>query len=286
VIKMGVWAKMLYNNHTFNATTPDTNIPADHVKYLDISLSGLSTGTPTEANWVAGMPGIVVKLGGIRICNMTMDNLQALNALWLGRSPLQKYLGQTADYLVTNPQRLPLYVVKQGRELSAQFEYADMTAVDTEQLDVKYTYRDSPFNERRNLHYAYETFVQDGSASTRVNISRAGARLLGILINDTITPETDQDGGSSPNVSECDVIVDDRVVYSDNWVTRCDEICPHSYDDDAAWGAYNYDFTFISFEEEPWPADHIWLVTRNTALFGEGTAATTSYNTTVIYDEP
>ena len=284
---MGVWSKMLLNAAAFAATTQDLNVPADFIKYLDIHLAALSTGAITKPEYKAGLPRITAKLGGIQIVNLSLENLIALNSLWLGRSPLLRYLGQTADYLVVNgPARLPLYIVKKGRELSCQFEFADMANADNEELSVRYRYKDTPFPERSNLHYAYETFTNVGAPSVRTNISRAGSLLVGLLINDIVEYGADQDAGDSPNVSELDLIVDNRVVHSDNWLVRGDEIAPHNPDDDASQGVQHVEDSWISFEEEPWPADKIWAITKNTALFGEGTPGTTAYEMVAVYIEP
>ena len=289
---MGVWAKMLLNESNVDGAgqTQDLNIPVDHIKYLDIMSHGLSTGTPTLANFLAGLSDIVVKLGGIRICNINQEDLFALNALWQAKAPLQFWLGQTADYYVmVGPQRLLLFVDKKGREMSLQVAYTDITAADNEELSVKYTYRDTPFRERRSYHLAYETFRNTGAASVRTNISRAGAYLIGLLIrNYRCAKGTDVDDDWSPEAAELDVIVDDRVVYSDNWLTRGDEQSVHAVieEDTVHVDTILAHYQWISFEEEPWPADKLWTVTRNTQIFGENTAGDGTYRLIAVYIEP
>jgi len=292
---MGVWAEMLLNDAAFLAATADLNIPNDYIKYLDIMPRGLQSGTtPSTITIIKGaIPSIIVKLGGVRIASLSYADLLALNALWMHRSPLiNQTLGVTANMLnAIGPARLWLYVNKLRRELSAQFGWAAMTNCADESLDVKYTYKDTPFPERGNLHYVYETFNGVGAAAARVNISRAGARLIGILtfsehcgIGSTVV-------GLDPECSELDVIVDNRLVYHDNWFTRGDECAPHSPEDSGVIATpckialQHMGYSWISFEEEPWLADNLWAVVHNTVHIGAA-AQTGVFRLVCIYVEP
>lgn len=282
---MGVWAEMLLNDFPFLAPTQDLNIPNDFIKYLDINPRGLqNTTTVTMAAVKAAIPNIIVKLGGVRICSLSYADLVALNSLWMHRAPL--LVGTATDnYLqMCGPARLWLYVNKLRRELSAQFDWAAITNADDESLDVKYTYKDTPFPERGNLHYVYETFNGVGAAAVRINISRAGARLIGILTFSTVAGIGV--ANSEPEVSELDLIVDNRLVYHDNWMTRGDETAPHDLADDAVMGAQHDHYGWISFEEEPWLADNLWAVTHNTVHLAGGAANTGVFRLVCVYLEP
>jgi hypothetical protein len=285
---MGVWAKMLLNDFAFIANTQDLNIPADKVKYLDIMPRvGQSGGSAVSIADIKGMvSNIIVKLGGIRICNMSYTDLIALNSLWLQRTPLLVMVGAGDDQAgFVGPSRLPLFVLKLGRELSAQFEFANPANAWDETLDVKYTYKDTDFPEFENLHFAYETFAEVGVASGRTNISRIGAKLVGILIFNT------HDGMNAaiptePEVSELDLIVDDRVVYSDIWTCRGDEKANVNHMDDAVMGTQEDNYQWISFQEEPWSADNLWLIRRNTVHWPLGIAQTGICRFICVYAEP
>lgn len=282
---MGVWAEMLLNDFPFLGPTADLNIPNDFIKYLDINPRCLQNGTaPTLAACKGAIPAIIVKLGGVRICSMSYADLVALNALWMHRAPLLVNTAGDNFVVLVGPARLWLYVNKQRRELSAQFGWAAILNGDDESIDVKYTYKDTSFPERGNLHYVYETFNAVGAAAVRINISRAGARLVGIL-----TFSTHSGLGAAnidPEVSEFDLIVDNRLVYHDNWMTRGDETAPHDLADDAVMGLQDANYGWISFEEEPWLADNLWAVTHNTVHMAGGSAQTGDLRLICIYLEP
>jgi len=286
---MGVWAEMLLNDFPFLAPTADLNIPNDFIKYLDINPRCLQNGTNvlTLANIKAAVPSIIVKLGGVRIASLSYADLLALNVLWRHRAPLlsQPGIANTDNTLgIEGPARLWLYIVKQRRELSAQFGWAAIANADDESLDVKYTYKDTPFPERGNLHYVYETFNGVGAAAVRINISRAGARLVGIL---TFSEHCGLVAAIlEPEASELDVIVDNRLVYHDNWMTRGDEESPHAYADDLINGLQNAAYGWISFEEEPWLADNLWAVVHNTVHNAGGSGQTGVFRLVCIYLEP
>jgi len=285
---MGVWAKMLLNDVAFAANTQDLNVPADYIKYVDIMLSCLQNGTtaPTKDEIKAGCPTIIAKLGGIRIANISLADLIALNGLWLMRTPLLVQAGGGDNRAgIIGPARLPLYITKRGRELSLQFAYAAVTNADDQTLHAKYTYQDSDFPERGNLHYAIETFTSTGQANQRLNISRVGAKLVGILCY------SDHDGMAAgppaePEVSELDLIVDNRVVYSDNWMTRGDERANVDAADDTTEGAEQDNYQWISFEQQPWAADDLWTIIRNTVHFSGGSGQTGTLRLICVYAEP
>jgi hypothetical protein len=215
---------------------------------------------------------------------MSYADLCALNALWLGRAPLLVNTAGDNFVVLCGPARLPLYISKLQRELSAQFGWAAVLNGDDESLDVKYTYKDTDFPERDNLHYVYETFDGVGAAAVRINISRAGARLIGIL-----TYSTHCGLGAAnidPEVSELDLIVDNRLVYHDNWMVRGDERAPHDLADDAVMGLQDANYGWISFEEEPWLADNLWAVIHNTVHMAGGSAQTGVFRLVCVYVEP
>jgi len=290
---MGVWSKMLANWEVITADIPERNVPADHIKWLDINKQALQNGTsaPSWANILTTLGAYMrMKLGGNQIVNLRLDDLVALNAKWLQRA--LNHIGQLGggdNYHagLLEALRLPLFIDKMGprgmRELSGTFPYVAQTNCDNVNYSIKYTYRDSPFIERRSLHYAYETFLGTGSAQTRINISRVGAELVGILIfctNDGLGAAED------PEVSEFKLICDDREVHHDNWKTRGDERSPVNSLDDATYlGLWMANYWFISFEEEPWPADNLWALCLNTNYAG-GTAKAEAFRLICIYREP
>jgi len=231
---MGVWAKMLLNWIVITADTQDLNIPADHIKYLDINKQALQNGTsaPSYANVMAALAAYMrMKLGGVQIVNMRLDDALCLNAKWMQRAMNHIQLGGGDNYHAgwLDPIRLPLFVDKKGRELSVQLPYVAQTNCDNINYSVKYTYRDTPFGERGSLHYAYETFLGTGAASTRINISRVGAELVAILIYCTHCGQAE---AADPEVAELRMTCDDREVYADNWKTRGDERAPLNNIDD------------------------------------------------------
>lgn len=296
---MGVWAKMLLRDTDVDGAgqTQDYNIPYNNIKYLDICSRALATGAVTLANLKHSIPMIKVKLGGIEICEIQFRDLIHLNSKWMGRTPQGILVGATADYADKISARLPLFIEKwdpQGRglrECSAQFQYADLADADGEELDVKVTYRDRPFTERNLWHLAYHTFHGTGAASVMTNISRQGAELIGILVwNCNISREEDVDGGESPEVSELKLIVDNREVYHSLWTTALDDITPHDLlFDNTNWSLMaiqEFHYQWYSFEEEPWPANNLWVETNNTALFGEGTPGNGAFRLICVYIEP
>jgi hypothetical protein len=294
---MGVWAEMLLNDFIFAAATADLNIPNDFIKYLDIMPRTILSGsTPVQAAATKGaIPSIIVKLGGTRIASLSYADLLALNSLWMHRNPLiSQSLSVTAGGLAAiGPARLWLYIQKLQREMSAQFGWAAVANGTDQTLDVKYTYKDTPFPERGNLHYVYETFNGVGAAAARIDISRVGARLIGILTFSTSAGTGSTIALSEPEVSELDVIVDNRLVYHDNWFTRGDETAPHSSSDSGVIatpnvvGLQHEHYSWISFEEEPWLADKIWAVVHNTAhLAGLLHPAVGVFRLICVYVEP
>lgn len=284
---MGVWAKMLLNWITVTQDTQDINIPADHIKYLDINKQALASGATgaTFAQIQAALVGYVrMKLGGVGIVNIRLDDLQALNAKWMQRLFNALQLGAGDNYHMgwLSPFRLPLFVDKKGRELSAQFPYTAQYNADTVVYNVNYKYRDTPFSERGELHYAYETFLGVGAAQTRINISRVGAELVGILIYCTHCGIGE---AGDPEVSEFKLICDDREVWHDNWKCRGDERSPSNNLDDTVYGAILPGYWWISFEEQPWAADNLWALCLNTAFAG-GTPNVGAFRLIAVYREP
>lgn len=253
---------MLLRDTAFLATTGDLNIPADHVKYLDIGFRSAScaTATGTIAQLTTILDEIQVTLGGEQIIKIHTADLLALDNIWMDILPHHQ-LGAAQTRCALSGIRLPLHVSKYGKSLSCKFIWATLANMDvanavTQLLDVAYQYREGAFASHFNIQYReFNSTV----ALQEINLDYAGAECIGILIFSTDIPAGNV---IAYDVNEVRLLVDDREVYHENWhtMTRLHENSDTT--DDANWGTHEDNYRWIDLQQEHLPAGKLRMMTN------------------------
>lgn len=269
---MGVRSRLLLDQATFTASTDTMNIPADNVDHLKIGVGALQNGTtaPTLAAIYGVLGEVLVDLGGHQICKIRADDLIAYNILGVTKHwhnvPWFR-LGGGDNYLAgMGGLMLPLHITKNGRSLLHQITYGTaITNGDNQTLSVEYVYQDNRFP----LHFAYQYESKAAAANTQwLGLARQGAAIQGILVYQPWT--SIDDSPAVPDISEIEVVVDDRTVFSRNIFTSQFMHSPFNTTDGSSNGwAGKVDapgpmYTYIDFENESWSADDLQILTKNT----------------------
>jgi len=255
--------RLLLNDTVFAAGTNDLNIPADHVKYLDIGLRGENCGSTSSSVAVVGalIDEIQLTLGGENICNIHYVDLLALNHIWEDIFPHYMTSGaaDNANWSMDGV-RLPLHVTKCGKGLSVRLTYAANALICDMILSLAYQYRETPFASHFNYQYREALST---AAFQEINLDYAGAECIGILLFNTTIPICTI-GAVVSDIDEVAIIVDDREIYRENWhtMTRLHENTDTT--DDIAWGIHEDNYRWLDFQQEPLPSGKLRMLTNGT----------------------
>lgn len=268
---MGVRSRLLLNQIAFTANTDSLNVPADNIDYMKLGIGTLQNGTaaPTLAALYGAFGEWLVDLGGHNIVKIRVDDLIAYGLLgvtghWHNVPHFR--LGGGDNYLAyIGGIQLPLHLTKGGRSCMTQVTYgAAVTAADNQTISLKYVYGDAPFPR----HYAYQYQSLAAGANIRWDgLNRIGAMLQGILVYQPWT--SIDDSPAVPDISEIELVVDDRTVYSGNIFTANYMQNYFNTTDGSSTGwagktdAPGAMYTYIDLEKECWRADRLTVITKN-----------------------
>ncbi len=258
--------KMLLDTVAFTADTQDLNIPADHVKYLDIALCGAQCGS-TACNWLQlplTLDEVQLKLAGEQIVRIHFADLLAYQTYKVDSIAHMEPGAATTNLCHLMGSRLPLHVTKCGKSLSARFTWltnANLMNALT-QLTVAYVYREQPFPGHFNYQYLEGLST---AARQEFNLDYAGAELLGLLFWSTTVPT---ETSALRDIDKVIVKVDDREIVEESWLTMCrmhNDRGHGEVGDDAVMGGWFEHYNFLDFEQEPLPAGKLRVLTSGTA---------------------
>jgi len=275
---MGLQSRVLLNQVTFTADTQTLNIPADNIKNLQFGIIGQDTsaGAATKAHLKGVFDEVLVDLGGYNICKIRVDDLIAYMMMAYGEYPECFVGGATSLLCELGGIKLPLHVTKaftgEKRNLNVQFTHSGTaTNLGTVTLSAVYEYQ----RRRFPLHFAYQYESAPTGANVRwTGLQRVDSTLQGLLIYQEI--EDMATALTLPEVAQLEMIVDDSPVYQTVW--PCMKVRKNvfgsiydvtdGYGQDfgaAGWSAnVGGHYKYIDFSQEPWSANDIEIITKNT----------------------
>lgn len=238
-------AHLIKNQETFTADTDYLPLQARNVKEVVLSLEYLQNGStaPTLAEALGILNEVKILEGGDLFSAIKGVDLWALNLLMLNH--YVRHVEPSADngYGVIQGLRLPINKTADGLKIFVDHE--SNSKIDTEKLTVAVRHVDRTLNKPISLAYISDTATSTFKA---FDISRKGKRLIGLLIYAT-TVEAD-----SKTIEEIKVLVNTREIYWTHWdALETFNAVPFDTTEEGMLDNYK----FISFVDEPFPADDL-----------------------------
>jgi hypothetical protein len=249
--------KLLKNRASYTTSTESIRVVAQNIDCLKIGLAYDQNGAtpPTLATLLTHTGDIKLTVGGEVEDLVKFQDLYVLNVLW-HREPMYLITAGDNQHGMLNDVMLPVKLTT-DKQVYVELAYSGLATVDTEKLTLAVIYGDKAFGARP-ISFQYIT-GNTATSFAEYDMSKAGRRLVGLLIYNTTIPTTST---FDATIGELKILVKRSEVAHIHFENMdCISVQP---EDTTQCGIVD-NYRYIDLSDEPIPADDLKVAVKDIA---------------------